>query len=98
MQTATFTLEAEYIEVNQLLKLVGVCDSGGDGKLLVAEGHVTVDGQPEHRKTAKIRAGQIVVCDGREEESRVGKEGVRKCRARWSPYHEKKKERERKKR
>ncbi|HEY9545961.1 MAG TPA: RNA-binding S4 domain-containing protein [Solimonas sp.] len=64
MQTATFTLEAEYIEVNQLLKLVGVCDSGGAGKLLVAEGHVTVDGQPEHRKTAKIRAGQIVVCDG----------------------------------
>lgn len=63
MSKTTFTLEAEYIEVNQLLKLVGVCDSGGTGKLLVAEGRVTVDGQPEHRKTAKIRAGQIVVCD-----------------------------------
>ena len=36
------------------------------GKVLVAEGRVTVDGQPEGRKTAKIRAGQIVVCDDRQ--------------------------------
>lgn len=62
MSKISFALESEYIEVNQLLKLVGVCDSGGAGKLLVAEGRVTVDGQPESRKTAKIRAGQIVVC------------------------------------
>src|SRR3546814_15457027 len=27
---------------------------------------------------------------GRSEERRVGKEGVSKCRSRWSPYHEKK--------
>ncbi|NGY06371.1 RNA-binding S4 domain-containing protein [Solimonas terrae] len=63
MPTITFTLEAEYVELNQLLKLVGICDSGGAGKLLVAEGRVTVDGQPERRKTAKIRAGQTVICD-----------------------------------
>lgn len=63
MAKTTFTLEAEYIEVNQLLKLAGVCDSGGAGKALVAAGRVTVDGQPESRKTAKIRAGQTVVCD-----------------------------------
>ena len=64
MQTVTFPLEGEFIEVNQLLKLCGVCDSGGAGKALVAEGRVTVDGAPESRKTAKIRAGQTVVCDG----------------------------------
>ena len=28
--------------------------------MLVAEGHVSVGGVVEHRKTAKIRAGQIV--------------------------------------
>lgn len=64
MPSLDFTLDADYIELNQLLKLAGLCDSGGAGKLLVAEGRVSVDGQPESRKTAKIRAGQQVVCDG----------------------------------
>lgn len=62
MPNITFPLESDYIEVNQLLKLVGVCDSGGGGKVLVASGQVTVDGQAERRKTAKIRAGQTVAC------------------------------------
>lgn len=62
MPTLTFPLESDYIEVNQLLKLVGICDSGGAGKVLVAQGLVRVDGTVEHRKTAKIRAGQIVEC------------------------------------
>lgn len=62
MPTVTFPLEADYIEVNQLLKLSGACNSGGEGKALVAAGQVTVDGRLEDRKTAKIRAGQVVVC------------------------------------
>ena len=62
MQTIEFQLTADYVELNQLLKLTGVCDSGGAGKALVAEGRVQVDGQPESRKTAKIRAGQVVTC------------------------------------
>ncbi len=60
MQKLTFELNGEFVEVNQLLKLVGVVDSGGAGKNLVASGAVKVDGQPELRKTAKIRAGQTV--------------------------------------
>lgn len=60
MQTLEFTLDGEYVELNQLLKLVGVCDSGGAGKMLVASGVVAVDGQAELRKTCKIRAGQVV--------------------------------------
>lgn len=62
METISFKLIGEYVELNQLLKLVGVCDSGGAGKALVAEGKVQVDGMPEARRTAKIRAGQIVTC------------------------------------
>ena len=31
---------------------------------MVADGEVTVDGQAESRKSAKIRAGQTVVCRG----------------------------------
>ncbi len=59
-QALEFHLRGEFIELNQLLKLTGVCDSGGAGKALVAEGVVSVDGQVELRKTAKIRAGQVV--------------------------------------
>ena len=62
MPDAEFALNAAYIELNQLLKLAGFCDSGGAGKALVAEGLVSVDGRPETRKTAKIRAGQVVAC------------------------------------
>jgi ribosome-associated protein len=62
MPNIEFTLEGEYVEVNQLLKLVGLCDSGGSGKMMVADGLVKVDRKLETRKTAKIRAGQIVMC------------------------------------
>ncbi|HJS34995.1 MAG TPA: RNA-binding S4 domain-containing protein [Pseudoxanthomonas sp.] len=50
----------DYVELNQLLKLAGIADSGGQGKAIVASGEVTVDGEVELRKTAKIRAGQVV--------------------------------------
>ncbi|HTV84270.1 MAG TPA: RNA-binding S4 domain-containing protein [Dyella sp.] len=54
----------DYVELNQLLKLAGLCDSGGAGKMIVASGAVYVDGQQELRKTCKIRAGQIVRLEG----------------------------------
>ncbi|MEB0139184.1 MULTISPECIES: RNA-binding S4 domain-containing protein [unclassified Undibacterium] len=60
MQKLSFSLEGEFVELNQLLKLVGLCESGGAGKMIVASGDVKVDGQQETRKTAKIRAGQVV--------------------------------------
>ena len=60
MQTIDFDLDRDFVELNQLLKLAGLCDSGGAGKQLVASGAVRVDGLPEQRKTAKIRAGQTV--------------------------------------
>ncbi|OEZ98997.1 ribosome-associated protein [Duganella phyllosphaerae] len=60
MQKVSFELNGEFVELNQLLKLVGLCDSGGAGKMLVASGDVKVDGKQELRKTAKIRAGQLV--------------------------------------
>jgi ribosome-associated protein len=60
MQQIVFELTSEFVEVNQLLKLAGLCDSGGAGKNIVASGVVSVDGKKELRKTAKIRTGQIV--------------------------------------
>lgn len=62
MKNIEFTLEPdrEYVELNQLLKLVGLCGSGGMGKAIVASGIVSVNGHTELRKTCKIVAGDIV--------------------------------------
>ena len=60
-----FELEnREYIELHNLLKITGLCNSGGQAKLLIAEGLVNVDGQLETRKRCKIRAGQCVEFNG----------------------------------
>ena len=59
-----FELDREHVALNQLLKLVGICDSGGAGKALVASGVVSVDGGLELRKTCKLRSGQVVSLDG----------------------------------
>lgn len=58
--TQDLTLRGDYIELDKLLKATGLADSGGQARLLIAAGEVTVDGQVELRKTAKIRAGQCV--------------------------------------
>lgn len=59
-----FQLRGEYVVLCDLLKLTGIADSGGQGKLMISNGEVTVDGRPESRKTAKIRANQTVKCLG----------------------------------
>jgi ribosome-associated protein len=60
MQHIEFCLNREFVQLNQLLKLTGLADSGGAGKALVAGGGVSVDGNVELRKTCKIRVGQVV--------------------------------------
>ncbi len=64
MDTITFELRGEFIELCNLLKLAGLANSGGQGKLMVSDGIVLVDGSVETRRTAKIRAGQTVECLG----------------------------------
>jgi ribosome-associated protein len=57
------SIHSEFIRLCDLLKLASLADSGASGKQLVAQGLVTVDGAAESRKTAKIRAGQVVACN-----------------------------------
>lgn len=57
-----FELKGEFIALCDLLKLAGIAHSGGQGKSMVADGLVKVDGAIELRKTAKIRSGQVVEC------------------------------------
>lgn len=64
MTEVDFRLRGEFITLDALLKATGLADSGGQAKQLVAGGAVTVDGQPERRRGAKLRPGQTVQFDG----------------------------------
>ena len=55
-----FPLQGEFIELNVLLKLLGLAPSGGAAKALVAGGDVLVDGEVETRIRRKLRPGQVV--------------------------------------
>lgn len=63
-QDIEFNLTTDYVELCNLLKLVGIADSGGRGKSMVSEGLVQVDDLIEKRKRAKVRAGQTVKVTG----------------------------------
>jgi ribosome-associated protein len=54
-----------FVELDALLKLTGLCDTGGRAKLAVADGRVRVDGVVELRRRCKVRAGQTVAFEGR---------------------------------
>jgi len=56
----TFAVRGEYIQLDQLLKATGLCESGGAAHAAIAEGLVEVDGHQETRKRAKLRPGQRV--------------------------------------
>lgn len=59
-----FTLEEEYIELNKLLKFMGVAESGAHAKQIIDEGFVQLNGQVELRRRAKVRQGDVVTLDG----------------------------------
>ena len=64
MEKISFTLSTEFIELFKLLKVTGLCESGGAAKCAVSQAEVKVDGKVETRKACKIRKGQQVEFGG----------------------------------
>ena len=62
----TLAVRGEYIQLDQLLKATGLCDSGGAAHAAIVEGRVRVDGAVETRKRAKLRPSQSVSFAGEE--------------------------------
>jgi len=54
----------EYIKLDSFLKLVNAAGSGGEAKILIAEGLVAVNGAPESRRGRKLRPGDKVEFEG----------------------------------
>jgi ribosome-associated protein len=57
-------IRGEMIRLGQLLKLAGVADAGADAKRLLAEGAVTVNGEPEIRRGRQLHGGDVVQAEG----------------------------------
>lgn len=56
----TFKIEGEYIELIQLLKVLGVAHTGGHAKFIVDNGEVLRNGEIELRKRAKLIPGDLI--------------------------------------
>ena len=50
----------EYIQLNQLLKLLGLVDTGGEANQRSVDGEVVVNNQVEYQKRKKLRTGDVV--------------------------------------
>lgn len=51
----------EYIELNKLLKLLQLTESGGEANEAIVNGEVKVNGMVELQKRKKIRAGYKIL-------------------------------------
>ena len=57
----TFHLQGhEYIELNKLLKLLHLVETGGEANICIDDGEVIVNGVVELRKRNKLRDGYVV--------------------------------------
>jgi ribosome-associated protein len=64
--TKTFELNgSEFIELNKLLKLLRMVNSGAEANICIERGDIQVNGTVETRKRNKLRAGDTVVVDGK---------------------------------
>ena len=61
-----FAVRGEFIQLDQLLKATGLCESGGAAHAAIADGMVKVDAAVDTRKRAKLRPGQRVSFAGEE--------------------------------
>lgn len=60
----TVEITREPVELYKILKFEGMVGSGGEAKMVIADGMVLVNGEVETRKRKKIVAGDRIDFDG----------------------------------
>ena len=60
----TIQITREPVELYKILKFEGLVTTGGEAKLRIGDGQVTVNGEVETRRRRKIVNGDIVEFDG----------------------------------
>ena len=62
----TITITTEYIKLQDLLKFAAAVQTGGEAKLAVQEGEVSVNGEVCTMRGKKIHPGDVVTFNGQE--------------------------------
>ncbi|MCD7738821.1 MAG: RNA-binding S4 domain-containing protein [Lachnospiraceae bacterium] len=60
------TIRDDYIKLGQALKLAGLVDSGLDAKIVIQNGHVSLNGNVETQRGKKVVPGDVVSFQGKE--------------------------------
>ena len=60
MQELEFKLDTEYIELNKLLKILSLVESGGQANNVITEGFVRYNGKVDTRKRLKLHKGDKI--------------------------------------
>ena len=64
MESHTIQIHTEFIKLQDLLKFAGAVETGGDAKLIIQEGRVSVNGQVCTMRGKKMRPGDRAAIDG----------------------------------
>ena len=60
----TITIETEFIKLDAFLKFAALVGTGGEAKMLIADGFVKVNGEPCTMRGKKLHPGDVVTFDG----------------------------------
>ena len=63
MEKQIIFIDTEFIKLQDLLKFAGLVETGGQAKILIQNGDVTVNGEICTMRGKKIRNGDIVTLD-----------------------------------
>ena len=58
-------IDGDMIRLGQFLKLADLVGTGGEGKILIASGDVTVNGEVDERRGRQLHRGDVVSVQGR---------------------------------
>ena len=61
----TFTITTEFIRLQDLMKLGSLVSTGGEAKIVIQDGQVSVNGETCLQRGKKLRPGDVVQYGGR---------------------------------
>lgn len=67
MDSHEIKIHTEFIKLQDLLKFAGAVETGGDAKLIIQEGRVSVNGETCSMRGKKLRPGDRAVIDSETE-------------------------------
>lgn len=64
--TAQIEIHTDYLELQQLFKMLGLISTGGEAKIFLANHDILVGGESENRRGRKLYPGDVVTIEGKD--------------------------------